>query len=495
MANYFASREQEQAPAPTNHFAAQEKAQEVTQEETFRETPVADQLESTFGSPEDYKSPAEHAQTMASDAIKWASDRIVDMGFTAAKAIIPDDWEDVIVDYSERGWSELMKNDGFRTGIEMAQAGMDKYGKWAKENPELARRLEEVVNIGAVGMKPVTPNTPLTYPKLERRVTKRALNNRKGAITEMMEPIGKKGEGTLRINPDTKRKEYVPSKWEQDVNEVVMKVPQVDPKAPYTDNMNAVRDASRSYRQELDSLLKGSEGVVDKQAIKTGLANRVNSLHDETLLTGNAFETATKIYKKAETLIDESDGTVLGLLNARRQLDNWVRDQRGVFDSQFENATTVSLRHIRGFLNDKVAEAAAYPTHVKALLDRQHKLLTAGDLLESKALREADGWIGRMINKWENKTGEKIPTTPYAQAATVAFLAGKSAVVAPIAGLVSTYKGLKWLGTPEGKLWILRAKDIAKQQPMLAPEINGIIQLAEGLDPEEDRPPLRAAGN
>lgn len=486
--NYFATREQERPPEqPPNFFKQKEETLNQAKQDAIAETPIADRLAQEFGSPEDYKSPAEHAQTAASDAITWVSDRVVDMGFTAAKALIPDDWEDAIVDYSEQGWTTLMKNDQFRTGIEALESGTEAYGEWANENPELARRLGEVINIGAVGAKPIAPNTPLTYPRLERKVTKRALNNRKGAVTEMLEPIGKKGEGTLRINPKTKKKEYVPSKWEKEVNKEVTRVPTVDPKAPYTNNMNAVRDYATTLRKDLDKLVEVKGEAINKQSVLTGLANKVNNLADETLLSGNAFDVAKKIYKKADELIRASDGTALGLLDARRELDKWVRSQRGVFDSQFENATTISLREIRSHINKEVAKASGGAAkQVESLLSRQHKLLTAGDVLETKALKEADGAIGRMIQKWETKTGERIPTTPYAQAATVAFLAGKSAILAPISGLVGTYKGLKWLPTPEGKLWLQRAKDIAKQNPMLAPEVNAIVQLAEGLQPAEE---------
>ena len=489
QANYFAQREGGMdvpaAPEKVNFFSSQQAEIDKAALEEVEELPITQQLEGVFGSAEDYKSPAGHAQTATSDAISYVGERIVDMGFTAAKALIPDDWEDAIVDFSEASWTKLMQNPKFAEGIGFAKDGLEAYQGWADENPDLSRRLEEVINISSVAGSKLVPSKAGDFPQLERKVAAKDLSNRKVGVSQMMEPIGKKGEGNLVINPKTKVKEYVPSKWEQEVNDVVVRTPGVNPKTPFTDNMNAVRNRALSYKDELDTLVLKIGGDIDKQKVLTGLANKVNNLHTETLLSGNALDMGIKIYGRAQELIKASDGTAAGLLQARRDLDKWVNGQRKTFDSDFETATGIALREVRNFLNDTVADATGSP-HVKTLLDKQHKLLTAGDALESKALREADGRIGRMIQKWEDKTGGKVPTTPLAQAASAVYLGSKAAVVAPVGALFGMYKGLKWLGTNHGKLWLNQMKKAAAQSPFLKPEVLALQQLADGLGPTEE---------
>jgi hypothetical protein len=300
----------------------------------------------------------------------------------------------------------------------------------------------------------------------------------------MMEPPGKKGEGRLVIDKN-ERKVYEPSPWEAAVNLEVVKTPGVDPKKTYTHNMNAVRDQSTKYRNELDKLA-AKAGPMDVTTLRGELSDLVGDLSERTLLTGDAAKIGESIYKKADELLAAGDGSVSSVLQARRDLDAWVRGQKNVFDSSFENATTVALKEIRDHMNKSVSKAVGNGK-VDDLLQKQNKLLFAGDRLEAHALKEADGKIGRLIQKMEKSTGEKIPTTPLAQWATGAYAVGKWAMWVPLIPLVGGWKGVKWLATPEGKQALRKAARAAKDQPLVQPEINALIQAAEGLGaPEEE---------
>jgi hypothetical protein len=213
----------------------------------------------------------------------------------------------------------------------------------------------------------------------------------------------------------------------------------------------------------------------------------VNALEKEVLLSGDAEAIARKIYAKTTRLIDEYPGDSAGILEVRRELDKWVNSQKSVFDSNFESATTIALRDIRGALNDTVSKTTK-STKVDGLLKRQHKLLTAADMLEEKAARQADGLVGRYIQKFEKATGHKIPTTPLAQAATVGAATAFAGVpgLATAGGLIATYKGAKWLFSVDGKRWLSQMVQLSDTIPALKPEINALIQFSEGLNPEEE---------
>jgi stalled ribosome alternative rescue factor ArfA len=444
-------------------------------------TQLMDEYEAKLGPAEGARSPAEITQSAVADSITWASDRIVDYAFTIGDAIIPDAWQDLVVDTSAKTWNAMMQKEWFREGIELAKQGKASYDKWAEENPDYANRLEEVVTIGALTRAPKTREGT----RLDELVTQRAAKTRGDKVRKMMEPPGKKGQGNLRINPKTKVKEYVPSEWEETVNKEVIRVPKVDPKKPYTDNMNAVRNEASAARNRLDTIVRQRGGDIDIGTLRGELNDLVDGLSERTLLTGDAYKIGESIYKHADDLLAKSDGSALGVLQVRRDLDNWVSSQKNVFDSSFENATTVALKEIRDFLNDSVKEAVG-GDDVARLLDKQNKLLYAGDRLEALAMKEADLPVGRMIQKLERATGEKFPTTPLAQVATIGYGAGKWALWTPFLPLVGGYKGIKWLATPEGRKALRDAARAAKDQPLLQPEINALIQLAENLGVEEE---------
>jgi len=306
---------------------------------------------------------------------------------------------------------------------------------------------------------------------------------RQEAIADMMVPIGKKGGGTITINPKTKRKEYVPSDREKVINAEVVRTAGINPKDPYTTNFRKLEDKAEKLRNNLDAFISSRNAPVNKQALKTGLANKVNSIDEDTFLVGNSRDHAITMYAKAQKLIDASDGTAMGILQVRRDFDAWVRQSRPkVFDSDYEHAAGVALRVIRDHMNDSVAVAVKSPS-VKDALTKQHHTLSAAELLEGKAYAEADGALGRMIGKLEDKTGTRLPTTPQAQAMTIKTIG--LGLVGGL-GIFKAYRGLKWLGSPGGKAWLKQVREVAKQYPFIQPEVLVLTRLASGLGPTEE---------
>lgn len=427
---------------------------------------------------------------LGGDLIPAVSNVLVDAGFTAARQFIPDSWEDAIVDHSKEAWDVVSSKPGVKEGLEMAKQGMEAYGEWAKENPMLARDLESVINIAAVAVPLARgPGAGKAGAAIERRGQQISRNNRKAQVTKLMEPIGKKGDGTLTLN-QWGTKEYVPSKWETEMNREVMRVPGFKPNRSFTENTEAVRERAKYYKDELETHIKKKKNpTIDKVQLQVGLANRVNAIDTDTLLVGDAAKMGRKIFKKAKKLIDKSDGTAQGILDARRELDQWLISQKGnVYDSSMESAVGVAARQIRGAMNDAVGKAVG-SSRVKTLLDRQHKLLSAGDLLEAKALKEADTYIGRIIGKLEHRVGTKLPTTPLALGATIGAGAAVAGGVVPAAATVGTllagYKGVKWLSSGEGAQWLGRLVKAAETNPAIMPEVQALVQLSQGLTPEE----------
>jgi hypothetical protein len=453
---------------------------------------ISPEMMEKFGEPT--ASLAERTQSAASEVLSAGSSILVDGGISLVRSLIPDSWEDSIVDFSRDKWEAIAKSPIMQQGIEYAKAGKKEYDEWAKANPEWATRLNEAVNIGALGRAPgktlpgQTPNAPkLRGETYIRKQNKNNMNNRKAATQELLEPPTKKNNYGKYYEDKRGTVRWDPNSWTRDVIDEVVKVKDVSPKKSFVHNMNAVRGRSQSFRKELDDLVSTKGTKVNVGGLKEKLQSSVDSMADEVLLSSDAEKMAAKIYRKTEQLLDASDGTSMGVLNVRRQLDEWVNSQRNVFDATFESATSIALREIRGILNNTVSKSTK-SAKVDTLLKRQHKLLTAGDMLEEKAMKQADTYFGRFLEKFERDHGIKFPTTPLAQAATVGAATatmGTTGLLASVGGF-GAYKGARWLTSPDGKKWLAAAVKLTDQYPNLKPEVNALVQLSEGLKPEEE---------
>jgi hypothetical protein len=254
-----------------------------------------------FGMPT--KSPMQRTGEVVSETLGAGSNILMDGGLTLIQSLVPDAWEDAIIDYSRTTWEKIAQSPVAREGLEVAKSGMEAYGEWAKENPDYAQAIGDAVAVGSLG-RSGAPRRGDTYLKRQQKL---GVSNRKGHTKEMLTPASKKNnygsyyedkQGTVRWDPNT---------WTREVIDEVVRVPEVNPSKSYVHNMNAVREASQGYKGVLDDLVSTKGTTINKQAVKHGLANKVNSLSDDTLLTGNPLDKAIKIYTKASKLIDEAE--------------------------------------------------------------------------------------------------------------------------------------------------------------------------------------------
>lgn len=437
------------------------------------------------------RDPAAKTQGMIAAGVTGVSNVLMDGGLTMLDTLVPDVVQDAVKDYSREKWEAVASNPVMKTGLEVLGQGWDAYQEWAEEHPDESERLAEVLELGSLGRTPSAMKTP-RGATIKAHAYRSVKNKRVRQTQKSLEPAMGTGDGHYEIDKSTllNKRIYKPSPYEIQVAEQMAKTKGFNPNASSTENMNVAWKEARKIANELEAKLAKVDKPINVQSIKQGLANKVNNLADETLLVGNSLEKAIKIYGQAEKLLDASDGTALGLLKVRRQLDKWVRDQnKGVFDSDSINGTKVALKEIRDYLNKKTGDTLP-GEYVSNSLAKQSKLLRAGDGYQAKMFKEADTSIGRLRQDVENAVGTKFPSTPLAAGATVgvaAAVVGASPVAATgIALLAANYKGAAWLASPEGRLMLARAVKETQMFPAYRPEINALIQIAENLEPEEE---------
>jgi hypothetical protein len=435
------------------------------------------------------RSPAEQVQEAGSELISGVSSVLVDGGLTLVDNLIPEDWQESIADFSRSSWEYLNQSPIIREGVALAQDSLEAYEEWAKENPDYANRLEEIVNITAVARPKGTKPAGQAY---DRKLAKERVTNRRKAVDKSLEPATPKGgDGELVLTPGRLgRYEYKPSKWERKRNNTVTQVKGYNPNKSSLHNRNELLlEAGRTKDTLTRYIVDKGNPEIDTAKLKETLTGVVDHLDTQTLLTGDAKQKALIIFQKAEELIDASDGTATGILQARRELDSWVRKQhKSVFDADLMNATSVANKAIRDSINDAVEKATG--SSVRTLLDKQHHLLSASDVLYEKALKEANSNIGRLKQSVERAVGMKFPTTPLAAGATtvagVALLGTYPLVGATLAGTGGAYGLIKMLRSNQSRQFLNELRSMADAYPILKPQVNAIIQLNEELPPAEE---------
>lgn len=320
-----------------------------------------------------------------------------------AKAVTPDQVKDDIV----AGVQWATETPAGKAAMSAFTAGGEAWAAYEKRHPQNAKTIAAVMNVGGlVGL----PSMSHKVTKLGDDMVEAGAKGHQRRVGNMLAPLdmlsdrakGTTDEGglmTLRAATYT----HSPSSMRV-VNEVAS-VPKVNPHRSLRYNRARVLDAVESQKNQLDqAIVQAGNPAINKDAILDDLFKKIDSLDnlDETLtLSGNAKGFAEKMMYKAYDFIDASDGTTLGLLNARRQLDEWIKEfsSKG-YDLDAANAKTVAHKIVRNQINDAV-DASVESVPVKELLHKQHRLLSGAFDLETKmvASNEGKNMLGRALQQ------------------------------------------------------------------------------------------------
>lgn len=435
-------------------------------------------------------------------AIPAVAEITFDAAISGAQAVLPDAWEDAIIDFSKESLEWVASNELAQEGIKIAEKGVGAYAAWAEKNPTAAEQLSGIINIATLGKTPTTliSRKPKIGPQIKRSGEKQGWAARKKDMAEKLEPIIKlQGPGKTSIDPLTGRTIYeTTDEWSLQIAEEVAKVQKVKKSTPNVTAMNTVREKAIDYRRQLEGLLKSrGNPKINLASIQSRWANKINEMVKNPFLTTQGLATGEKLIDLAKQFIVASDGTAMGLLEARRLLDREVRRLRPkAFNADTAGGEEAAFKIVRDVMNDAIDEAVGGDGAIKELLGRQHRLLTAGDTFEMKALKDAETRLGRMVQKIEGIAGFKLPTTPVAQlavgstaAATAGVLGGLPTGVA-VGTLLAGYKGSRWLMSPAGKQWLGRVITGIEKDPTLMRTLRtdrlALIEFMEQMQEEPD---------
>ena len=295
-------------------------------------------------------------------------------------------------------------------------SGVDAWNSFKKENPRIAKNLESFVNVMLFVAPPATkaklPPVESKLGKASKYLGEKAANKsadtKKAYIEQLIRPKQTAKVKTEEVSRTVekgfgpfKRDIVLPSEREKAITEEVAKIPEVTKGNSIQRNYNIISKNNKNIAEQLSSDVSKSTAVIPRQEYVAELDRAVSDLiSTNPVIVGNAETTATRIKDKAIQIIDSHPATPSGLLDSRKELDQWIRSQKGqnIFDPVSENALSISTRTVRQTIND-IIDAKVNTTKVKDELRRQNLLYDALNNMAPKAADEANTAIARA---WQN---------------------------------------------------------------------------------------------
>ena len=387
-----------------------------------------------------------------------AGEAIIGVGKAALQAATPAFIEEPFVDNAVKAFSAagdfIMNNDWVGPVLNMAKESFADYNNWknsSEENQRKARVLESTVDMAAL-LAPASKTKALTdgWEDSGRKMVlagdKKKFTNKREGVQSLLEPrnIGK-AEGRVTEEGPLRTKTYNPTEYEQEAIDVVTGLPKINTSRSATYNMNIVEDEIGLAAQRLEKRIIGQGNPkVDTQLIQQELEKDLIGLVNSDTFYGTkaVISNIQSMQRLANKLILSSDGTAVGLLNARKLLDRELKaNAPAVYDADYENAKAAALRVIRQKINASVAEAVPQ-TDVLRQLKRQNLMFNALDTLTDKSNAEDLTMVARAITRLEKATGLNAPssvgglavtagltTTALAYSGALPYIAGGGAVV------------------------------------------------------------------
>mgnify|MGYP001818623712 CR=1 FL=1 len=331
-------------------------------------------------------------------------------GGEAVSNILPEHFKNNLEKGAKKLGVELLKTDLGNDSWEALRGGMHDWMNFKEKHPVMAKNVESIVNIGAI-MGPVQPGTATrgvagkVGRTIQRSGQKSEVLKRRLFIDDLVRPRETLKELEKRVPRTVETDDVLKSQFpklsplEQRSAEAVARVPGVSPKKTIQGNYNAmaahVTKKAKTLEKRLESL--GNRGKYDW----TEFAQQINDKSLQILerypeLVGDAGKSAQRVIEQVLRLTAEKDKTLVNLLRARRELDDWVlKRKKNVFnDDTATNAMTTAVREVRKQVNDFIEERAPQ-IGVRKSLEEQSAILRAMDDVVPKAAREANSRVSR----------------------------------------------------------------------------------------------------
>ena len=260
----------------------------------------------------------------------------------------------------------VSQTEAGKEGLRLATLSADKYKGWADANPDDAKLLESYYNIGAF----LTPATKIKAPVLDVAETledtggnlvksgrSKIRGEERDIITAMLEPDAKHLTGEdFDVSEITQKITYNPqSPYTQETIDIVTDSGIVKPKKTYTYNSKKLGEAAKRERNILEARLAREDVILNKANVLREIETKAQQFLDEaqrTIGDETKLKQVNSIFGEAVRQIQNSDGSLLGLLEARRGVDKFTRSYDGKVDFTTQNSLATASRAVRNAMNE-----------------------------------------------------------------------------------------------------------------------------------------------
>lgn len=371
--------------------------------------------------------------------------------------LIPDEMEESVKNQYREAVQAFVEHPLGKEAQKALEAGEDQWISFKQNNPEMALVVESVFNVGGwfkrgPDAKPVSVDMDGgTVPKvsffdpdtrkissltvLEKGIWK-VIQPRKSA--EQINKQTTEPRGPLRVqeqilDPDERRRV-----------DTVKRLARVDPSRTDRTNANSIANAVSKLDEKLKRLLERRKDPVYHVDLMDNVKLKLQEWIMKNPGLGEkrlAQESQRALHQLTEALGGHKQ-TALGMLEARRELDRWIKQNLGAdsLKRQEGKKGAIARNEIYGIVRRAMNEMldTGDSNIANRMLRDESDLLAALDAINSR-IPQGDTIMARIRDNL-SALNIHMPTTPLGQAAT-ATAALNSKMLPFFAGLISTYTG------------------------------------------------------
>ena len=381
---------------------------------------------------------------------------------------IPDEIEKPTVEAVKKAYWGVTNSEWWDDLTDSIYEGKEAFKKWADLNPKESRLASSLINVGAMlaDSGGVSRSLSSVGKSIQISNARTIKSDKVQSIGKMLEPTQEElAKNRKDVRGYTETSESGANTWVANAEEQARwvetaRVPDLKPKAAAGYNAGKVGDQIGNLSDKLIlNIIDQNNPPVSKNHIMSQLSQGL-----EELATSPEFESVggqgailKPLLIKANQLLDESDGTTLGLLKARQEFDKWVKSVKASpFETTIDTSRKQGVTAIRNILTDEMSRNVP-DAPSKALLTRQRRLYGSLGELEAKASTQVVGIMGKAAYHIKNLTGLSTPKTLPSAMITYGLLSSAAAVgwvQAGVTGLgagVAAFQAAKMLTGPKAR--------------------------------------------
>lgn len=392
---------------------------------------------------------------------------VVSAGY-GVQNVTPDPVEDWIKTYM---FDPFVQQPLVKEGLSAMQSGTESYQNWAENNPRLARNFDALANTALVAApvktKPTTSQGPSTIAKMSNTVqpksqsilgatakaidesAEQTINTRRQSFLEdLVRPAQTKGVREEQVKRTTESgilntKNIAPSTSEAKAISSIENIPSVKPSNTLQKNYNNISSELTKEAQNLSNTLRNSKVIIPKSEVDDVFNSALKTLEESPVMVGDAAKTGARYINQAKTIVNNHPPTSLGLLNARKEFDQYVSRQKPkILDPATENAASIAVKEVRQSINNLIASKNPQVA-VRDSLSRQSSMYTALDNIGKKAADEGANAIARISQGIDRILGQRSKVmNVMGLAAGVGTFAVYNAYAAQVSALAYTLAGM-----------------------------------------------------